>query len=96
MMLDKALGVSIPGSGMAGGLGAAVFRKQAVIPGKALTPLCAERTGNAGYSQPYGPFDILMGSCNLSRKPIAGKFKHEVFEGEKYRTRKGMARSGDR
>ena len=51
---------------------------------------------NAYYSMPYGAYDILQGIYNLNGKPIPGKFKHGVTEGEKYFTPKGMARSGVR
>ena len=48
------------------------------------------------YSMPYGAYDILQGIYNLNGKPIPGKYKHEVKEGDKYFTPKGMARSGVR
>ena len=48
------------------------------------------------YSMPYGAYDILQGIYNLNGKPIPGKYKHGVTQGDKYFSAKGMARGGIR
>jgi hypothetical protein len=48
------------------------------------------------YSLAYGGYDLLQGLYNLNTKPIPGKFKNGVKEGDKYFTPKGLARSGVR
>jgi hypothetical protein len=48
------------------------------------------------YSMPYGAYDVVQGIYNLNGKPIPGKFRKGVKEGDKYFTPKGMARSGVR
>ena len=48
------------------------------------------------YSLAYGGYDLLQGLYNLNTKPIPGKFKNGVEEGDKYFTPKGLARSGVR
>jgi hypothetical protein len=48
------------------------------------------------YSMPYGAYDVVQGIYNLNGKPIPGKFKKGVKNGDKYFTPKGMARSGVR
>lgn len=49
-----------------------------------------------GYNAAYGAYDLLQDIYNLNGKPIPGKFKIGVSQGEKYFTPKGMARSGVR
>jgi hypothetical protein len=48
------------------------------------------------YSLAYGGYDLLQGLYNLNTKPIPGRFKNGVKEGDKYFTPKGLARSGVR
>jgi hypothetical protein len=48
------------------------------------------------YSMPYGAYDIAQGIYNLNGKPIPGRYKNHIKEGDKYFTAKGMARSGVR
>jgi hypothetical protein len=51
---------------------------------------------NSYYSMPYGAYDLLQGIYNLNGKPIPGKYKNSIKEGDKYFSPKGMARSGVR
>jgi len=48
------------------------------------------------YNMVYGAYDLLQGIYNLNTKPIPGKFKFSVTEGDKYFSPKGMARTGVR
>jgi hypothetical protein len=48
------------------------------------------------YSLSYGAYDVLQGIYNLNTKPIPGRYKNGVEQGDKYFTPKGMARSGVR
>ena len=48
------------------------------------------------FGASYGAYDILQDIYNLNAKPIPGKFKNGVTQGEKYFTPKGLARGGVR
>jgi hypothetical protein len=48
------------------------------------------------FNASYGAYDLLQGIYNLNQKPIPGKFRNGVTQGDKYFTPKGMARSGVR
>jgi hypothetical protein len=48
------------------------------------------------YSLAYGAYDLLQGLYNLNTKPIPGRYKNGVTEGDKYFTPKGLARGGVR
>jgi len=50
----------------------------------------------SAFASAYGAYDLLQDIYNLSGKPIPGKFKNGVTQGEKYFTSKGMARGGVR
>ena len=85
---------------VAGSVLAGVSAEEAARLGKDLTPLGGEMAGNAYgskayYPMPYGAYDILQNIYHFNGKPIPGKFKHGVTEGDKYVTPKGMARSGN-
>lgn len=49
-----------------------------------------------GLSQSYSGQDLLQGIYNLNSKPIPGKYKNGVTQGEKYFTSKGLSRGGVR
>ena len=49
-----------------------------------------------GFNASYGAYDLLQNIYNLNSKPIPGKFRNGVTQGEKYFTPKGIARSGIR
>ena len=48
------------------------------------------------YSLAYGAYDLLQGLYNLNTKPIPGRYKNGVAQGDKYFSPKGMARGGVR
>ena len=50
----------------------------------------------SGFGSAYGAYDILQNIYNLNGKPIPGKFKNGVSQGDKYFTPKGLARGGVR
>ena len=50
----------------------------------------------SGFGSAYGAYDLLQNIYNLNGKPIPGKFRLGVKQGEKYFTPKGMARAGVR
>lgn len=50
----------------------------------------------SNYHFAYGAYDVLQGLYNINTKPIPGKYKNGVTEGDKYFTPKGLARGGVR
>jgi hypothetical protein len=48
------------------------------------------------FAAAYGACDLLQSIYNLNGKPILGKYRNGVTEGDKYFTAKGIARSGVR
>ncbi|MCB1704858.1 MAG: DUF1329 domain-containing protein [Halioglobus sp.] len=50
----------------------------------------------SSFGSSYGSYDLLQDIYNLSGKPIPGKFKNGVEQGDKYFTPEGMARGGVR
>jgi hypothetical protein len=48
------------------------------------------------YHFAYGAYDIAQGIYNLNSKPIPGKYRNGVTEGDNYFAPKGMARGGVR
>jgi hypothetical protein len=50
----------------------------------------------SGFASAYGAYDLLQNIYNLNGKPIPGKFRNGVKQGEKYFTPKGLARGGIR
>jgi hypothetical protein len=53
-----------------------------------------DRKTNFGAA--YGAYDLLQNIYNLNSKPIPGRFRNGVTQGEKYFTPKGLARGGIR
>jgi hypothetical protein len=50
----------------------------------------------SGFGSAYGAYDLLQNIYNLNGKPIPGRFRNGVKQGEKYFTPKGLARGGIR
>tara|TARA_R110002124_G_scaffold25709_2_gene92764 strand:- start:466 stop:1833 length:1368 start_codon:yes stop_codon:yes gene_type:complete len=50
----------------------------------------------SSFGSSFGSYDLLQDIYNLSGKPIPGKFKNGVEQGDKYFTPEGMARGGVR
>jgi hypothetical protein len=48
------------------------------------------------YNWTYGFYDVLQGIYNVVNKPMPGKYKNGVTEGDDYFTSRGMARGGVR
>jgi hypothetical protein len=49
-----------------------------------------------GFGAAYGAYDLLQNIYNLNSKPIPGRFRNGVTQGEKYFTPKGLSRGGIR
>jgi hypothetical protein len=49
-----------------------------------------------GFGAAYGSYDLIQNIYNLNSKPIPGRFRTSVTQGEKYFSPKGLARGGIR